>query len=102
MKTTLIIETSTRSQLETMLRFLKEVGIKAWVAYEQDADDTPISMASEQSLGEAWLSEEDKQWDELYPDNIKADIVGAIAIILPSFFTFQFVRRIILTPKKIN
>lgn len=69
MKTTLTIETSNRSQIETMLRFLKEVGIKAWVTYQQDADETPVSTVSEPSLAEAWLSEEDKQWDELYPEN---------------------------------
>ena len=69
MKTTLTIETTTRSQLETMLRFLKEVGIKAWVTYQQDTDDSPVSAVSEQSLGEVWFSDEDKQWDELYPEN---------------------------------
>jgi hypothetical protein len=65
MKTTLTIETTNRSQLETMLLFLKEVGISVHIDKEE-ANDTNLSSVNELSLAEAWNSPEDDIWDVIY------------------------------------
>lgn len=67
MRNTLIIETATQKQIETLLSFLKEIGIKASVVSTEYSEETqPLTMVSEPSLGEAWNSKEDERWDNIY------------------------------------
>ena len=66
MKSTLVIESATRKQIDTLLLFLKELGINASIAESDDIDVNSLSIVSETSLAEAWNSEEDEQWDKLY------------------------------------
>jgi len=67
MKRTVVIEADTSEQINALLKFLKEVGIKVSVLYDR-TDDLALSVVSEPSLNEAWDSKEDERWDELYGD----------------------------------
>jgi len=65
--TTFHIEAKSRTQLVAVLRFLREMGMEVTEHYPEP-DTHQLSMVSEPSLAEAWLSEEDDRWDELYSE----------------------------------
>ncbi|HEY0262371.1 MAG TPA: hypothetical protein VGB95_05050 [Chitinophagales bacterium] len=67
MKNTVVIESATTKQIDALLAFLKELGIKATVTNTEYSEDMhALSIVSEPSLAEAWDSKEDERWDELY------------------------------------
>jgi hypothetical protein len=64
---TVRIASESRSRLNAVLNFIREMGMEVSVDYG-DATVHELSMVSEPALAEAWLSEEDDRWDEFYPD----------------------------------
>jgi len=63
MKTLLSIETDKEDKLNLLLQVAKEMGMTV----EKSPSIDSYSIVSENSLGEVWNSEEDGQWDKLFP-----------------------------------
>lgn len=69
MKATITFESATIEKLNMLIRIAEAIGIKVMNdkkeihAYSNEPD---VSIVSEPSLAEAWDSEEDNRWDELY------------------------------------
>ena len=60
MKTVLNIEADTADKLNLLIRVAEEMGIIVEPATAVD----PVTLASQDSLAEAWNSPEDTHWDE--------------------------------------
>ena len=69
MKTTLTIESPSKSKIDLLLSIAREMGITIinMGAYKIATDE--LLLVSEASLAEAWNSDEDNRWDELYNEN---------------------------------
>ncbi len=67
MKTLLSIETDTSDKLNLLIRVAEEMGMDVKTNLEID----PITLASESSLAEDWISPEDERWNELFPNQKK-------------------------------
>jgi hypothetical protein len=67
MKSTLVIEANSKEQINSLLLFLKEMGLKVMII-EDEKENQAISMVSEPSLAEAWNSKEDDRWDKIFQD----------------------------------
>jgi hypothetical protein len=62
MKTTLTIETNSRSQVETLLQFLKAVGIGvSLLQSEEDLDWKKLGLLQ---MEKEWGGPENEHWDE--------------------------------------
>jgi hypothetical protein len=67
MKTKLEIETNSPDKILLLIKVAKEMGIdikETGNNYHSVNDE--VSIVSEPSLSEAWLSKEDERWDNLY------------------------------------
>ena len=62
MKATLNVEAESQDQLQLLIRVAEEMGMAVQANRLMDE----VTLISEKSLAEDWLSTEDARWDEVY------------------------------------